>query len=285
MRELINFLVSKRHWLLFILLEIVSFVMLLKYNTFHQSVFLSSANSISGRIYAVSGEVTSYFDLKSVNKELLTRNGELEMQVIALQSQLREVKADQTEYAEFLVDSVKPAVYDFLSAEVVNNTISRVANFVTLNKGKEDGIAPDMGVVSPQGVVGIVSVVSDHFSVVIPVLNPKLRLSCKVLGSNYFGSLVWDGRSPQIASLEELPRHVEFAKGDTIVTSGFSAVFPEGIPVGVVSDFRKQKNDDFYSLDIKLATDFASLNEVRVIRNFLQSEKEQLEKEAQKNAQ
>ena len=142
---------------------------------------------------------------------------------------------------------------------------------------------PDMGVVSERGVVGIVSTVSDHFSVIIPLLNPKFRLSCKVLGSSYFGSLSWNGRNTLYANLDELPRHVEFQKGDTIVTSGYSAVFPSGIIVGTVADFEKQHDDNFYSLQVELATDFQALNNVRIIKNFRQTEQSGVEQEAKRN--
>ena len=133
------------------------------------------------------------------------------------------------------------------------------------------------------GIVGIVNAVSDNFAVVISLLNPKLRLSCKVKGSSYFGSLVWDGKDARYAVLEEMPRLVKFAKGDSIITSGYSAVFPEGIMVGVISDFSKQRNDNFYALRVQLSTDFNRLNDVRIIESKGQREKNALEREAMGN--
>ena len=152
-----------------------------------------------------------------------------------------------------------------------------------LSKDRKTGVEPDMGVVSERGVVGIVSTVSDHFSVVIPLLNPKFKLSCKVLGSSYFGTLSWNGRNARFANLDELPRHVEFEKGDTIVTSGYSAIFPSGIIVGKVVNFEKQHDDNFYSLEVELATDFQALNNVRIIKNYRQAEQKNTEREAKKN--
>lgn len=243
----------------------------------------SSANVITGHISSVSGYVMSYLNLREINKELLERNGQLEMQVFELQDQLDMMRADTTVFAGFVPDSTEEFPYDFILADVANNSVLHLSNYITIRKGRKEGVEPDMGVVSEKGVVGIVSAVSDHFSVVIPLLNPKFKLSCKVLGSSYFGTLSWNGRDSRYANLDELPRHVEFKKGDTIVTSGYSAIFPAGIIVGKVADFEKQRDDNFYSLDVDLATDFATLNTVKVIRNYHQSEQVSIEQEARKN--
>ena len=213
--------------------------------------------------------------MKQINQDLLERNGYLEKEILVLKEQLRdEYEADEQQTVE--------TKYDFIVAQVINNSVTQLRNNITLNKGSKAGIRPGMGVVDQNGIIGIVSIVSDHYSVVISVLNTKLRLSAKVKGSDYFGSLVWDGKSSRYAVLEELPRHVEFAKGDTIVTSGYSAAFPEGLPVGVIEGYSPQTNDNFYALKVELATDFNRLNDVRVIVNSQQEEQRQLENEAAK---
>ena len=153
-------------------------------------------------------------------------------------------------------------------------------NYITLDKGSADGIASEMAVVDQNGIVGIVTVVNEHNAVAISVLNTKLHISCKVKGTDCFGSLVWDGRNARYAMLEEMPRHVEFTPGDTIVTSGFSAVFPDGIMVGTIHDYAKQKDDNFYAMEVKLSTDFHRLGTVRVLYNRAQQEQRKLEKEA-----
>lgn len=283
MRKLLDFLVRKRHWFLFILLEIVSLTLIYRNNAYQRNIMFSSANVITGHISSVSGYVTSYLNLRDINRELLERNGQLEMELLALQDKLDMIVADTVSFAGFAPDSTEQFPYSFVMADVVNNSISHLSNYITLNKGRKDGIAPDMGVVSERGVVGIVSTVSDHFAVVIPLLNPKFKLSCKVLGSSYFGSLSWKGRDARYGQLEELPRHVEFQKGDTIVTSGYSAVFPSGIIVGTVADFEKQHDDNFYSLQVELATNFQALNNVRIIKNYYQTEQISVEQEAKKN--
>ncbi len=284
MRKLLEFLVGKRHWFLFFLLEVLSLVLVYRNNAYQRNVMLSSANVLTGHISSVASSITSYLNLREVNRELLERNGQLELRMLELQDQIEALAADTARFEGLaLPDSAEAFPYSFVVADVVSNSVTRLANYITVDKGSADGIRPDMGVVSNRGVVGIVSTVSERFSVIIPLLNPKLRLSCKVRGGSFFGSLSWDGRDAAYANLDELPRHVEFQKGDTIVTSGYSAVFPEGIIVGIVDDEGKRHDDNFYSLRIKLATDFGALNSVRIIRNFHQSEQLEVEQEAKKN--
>lgn len=283
MRKLLDFLVRKRHWFLFILLEIVSLVLIYRNNAYQRNIIFSSANVVTGHLASVSGYVASYLNLRDINKELLERNGQLEMELLELQDQLEMMRADTTHFAGYAPDSTEAFPYSFVLADVVNNSFSHLSNYITVNKGRKDGVEPDMGVVSDKGVVGVISTVSDHFAVVLPLLNPKFRLSCKVLGSSYFGSMVWNGRNARFANLEELPRHVTFKKGDTIVTSGYSAVFPAGIVVGQVADFEKQRDDNFYSLEVELATNFQALNNVRIIKSYRQAERLQIEQEAKRN--
>lgn len=283
MRKLLEFIVRKRHWFLFILLEIVSMTLIYHNNAYQRNIMFSSANVITGHIAAVSGYVTSYLNLRGINKDLLERNGELEMELLDLQDQLDMMRADTAMFAGFVPDSTERFPYSFVMADVSNNSVTHLSNYITVNKGRKGGIEPDMGVVSESGVVGIVSTVSDHFAVIIPLLNPKFRLSCKVKGSSYFGSMSWNGRDSRYANLDELPRHVKFKKGDTIVTSGYSAVFPAGIVVGKVVDFQKQHDDNFYSLQVELATNFNTLNNVRIIRNYRQAEQINTEQEAKRN--
>ncbi len=283
MRKLLDFLIRKRHWFLFIALEIIALALVYHNNGYQQNIMLSTANVLTGNIVSVTGSITSYLNLRDQNKELLERNVQLEMELFRLQEQVEAMKADTAVFRGFVPDSTRQFSYDYIKAKVVNNSITSLSNYITINKGRKDGILPDMGVVSERGVIGVVSTVADHFSVVIPLLNPKFRLSCKVLGSSYFGSMGWDGRSSRYANLEELPRHVEFQEGDTIVTSGYSALFPEGIMVGYVSSFEKQRDDNFYTLKVELATDFARLSNVMVIRNYHQEEQTEVEREARGN--
>jgi rod shape-determining protein MreC len=284
MRKLLDFLYRKRHWFVFILFELISFVLIYRNNSYQRSVLLSSANVVAANVSSLSGDVLQYMDLVEKNKLLLDKNGQLEIELLRLQDQLGLLLADRDTLSGYLPDSIQTTFpYQSVTASIVNKSVSHTANYLTINKGRLDGIAPDMGVVSASGVVGVISTVSDHFAVVLPLINPKFRLSCKVLGRSYFGSLLWDGRDVDYANIEELPRHVKFQMGDTIVTSGYSALFPPGIVVGQIEELKEEQDDNFYSLRVKLATSFAALSQVRVIVNYYQEEQKEIEKEALRN--
>jgi rod shape-determining protein MreC len=225
----------------------------------------------------------SYLGLRSENKMLFDRISRLEQEILRLQRAQETLRSESLVYENTVPDSILDA-YQYIAAEIVNNGIVHIANYLTINKGWKDGIQPDMGVVSVSGVVGIVSTVNEHFSVIIPLLNPKSRLSCKLYKDNYYGSLIWTKTSDlRYADLEEIPRHAEFAVGDTIVTSGYSAIFPAGIIVGTIENFNDNNDNNFYSLKIKLATDFQRLKYVRVIKNNFRNEQLEVEREARKN--
>lgn len=285
MRKLLDFLLHKKHWFLFFLFEVLSIALVYRNNLYHRSVFISSANFMTGRLASVTGNIRSYFHLRDINKALLEKNGKMELELLDLQSQIELMVADTISFKGMVKDSISrdSSPFFFIMADVVNNSLSLMSNYITIDKGRKDGVTPDMGVVSEDGVVGIVSHVSDHFAVIISLLNQKSKLSCKVLGNNSFGYLAWDGKDTRFATLEELPRHAEFHKGDTVITSGYSAIFPAGLIVGTVEDFNKEHDDNFYALRVKLATSFSSLQNVRVIGNALQQEQVNLEKMAKKN--
>lgn len=279
MRKLLEFLVTKRHWFLFVLLEIACLVLIFQNANYQRTVLISTTNVITGHIASLSGNMSGFFNMRTMNRELAEKNGELEMQLLQLQNQIEQLQAREIPFNGQVADSTRLFPYRFIMAQVKNNSVTQLSNYITINKGTKDGIAPQMGVVSEKGVVGIVSLVSDHFSVVLPVLNPKFRLSCKVLGNNLTGSLTWDGRSARYAQLKEIPRHVEFQKGDTVVTSGYSAIFPTGIIMGTIADYRREHDDNFYTLDIELSTNFQALDYVRVLINEEREEQRKLEKE------
>lgn len=276
MQNLLRFLLKYNHWLLFILLEVISFVLLFRFNSYQGSVFFTSANSLSGIICEEVSEITSYFGLRSVNKALVARNTELELLVEKLKEELKHHTADTTAIARLQEDILKD--YRCYPADVVNNSITRLNNYITINKGEEDGIRPEMGVIDGNGVVGIVYQTSAHYSLILSVLNARSSISCKINRTDYFGSLKWEGGSSQYALVKDMPRHSEFSLGDTIVTSGHSAVFPEGIPVGVVDDMKDSNDGLTYWLRVKLFTNFARLNSVQVIASTGREEQGELEK-------
>ena len=274
MKNLLDFIIKHSSWFVFLLLTVVSCLLLFQSNLYQHSIYLTSANAVSSSIYGLFNNVTSYFHLRGINEDLQQRNAMLENEVVSLRNQIND-------YKMLLPDtSTMPGNYsnfDFVIAHVISNSISQPHNYITINRGKADGVMPEMGVVDQNGVVGIVNVVGEHSARIISLLNPNLRLSCKVKNSDFFGSLVWDCVSPQYAVLEELPRHVKFEKGDTIITSGYSAVFPEGLIVGTIEDRMPTNDDNFYTLKIKLTTDFSRLSTVRAIKNGMKGELDALE--------
>ena len=280
MRNLLNFLLKYNYWFLFLLLEVASFVLLFRFNHYQQSVFFSSANVVTGKVLDVSGGITSYFHLKSVNEDLLDRNMQLEQQINNLEKALMAYQVDSSQLNS--IKSLPSTDYELFKARVINNSLNQVDNYITLNKGAKDGIRPEMGVVDGNGVVGIVYETSSQYSVVISVLNSKSSISCKIVGSEYFGYLKWEHGDSQYAYLKDLPRHAEFNLGDTVVTSGYSTVFPEGIVVGTVDDMSDSNDGLSYLLKVKLATNFGKVSDVRVIAKTGQEEQKELEQKSTK---
>lgn len=257
-------------WLLMLAYVAISCIMLFSSNPYQHHVYLTSAGSVASAVYSTTSNITGYFALRDINEDLQRRNNDLEMEVLRLKQLVR--KADERIYADTMTVDTIFSRYSFIIAHVINNSVSRPHNYLTIEKGSLDGVRPEMGVVDQNGVVGIVNVTGPHTARVISLLNPDFRLSCKVKGSEFVGSLQWDGKSPSEAVLEELPRHARFVKGDTIVSSGHSTAFPEGVPVGTVISSYKERDDNFIALRIKLLTDFSTLSTVRVVRDAMADE-------------
>lgn len=266
MREIFDFFVRNSKWLLFAVYLVIGCALLFTRNPYHQHVYLTSASGVSTAVYDAAGNVTSYFNLRQSNDELNRRNADLQSEVIELRERLLRYATDSASH-----DTVAPFEalrhYDFIVAHVVNNSTSRPHNYITVDKGSRDGVQPEMGVIDQNGVVGIVNVTTDGHARLVSLLNPNFRLSCKIKGNDSFGSLVWDGRDPQMALLEELPRHTRYQPGDTVITSGYSAVFPEGIPVGVIVKDKGTHNDNFFTLRVRLFADFTHLKNVQIVVN------------------
>ena len=271
MRELVSFFIRNGKWLVFIFYISVSCILLFKGTPYQHHVFLTSANAVASGVYGFTNNVTSYFALRDINEDLNRRNADLELEVISLREQLLRAREEAgVDTADLAADTLRH--FELKIAHVINNSIARPHNYITINKGSLDGIKPEMGVLDQNGVVGVVNVVGAHTSRVISLLNPYFRLSCKVKGSDGFGSLVWDGIDPGTALLEELPRHTVFNAGDTVITSGYSAVFPSGIPVGIVLPDKTAHNENFFTLKIRLLADFTTLSAVQVVMNNMKEE-------------
>ncbi len=280
MKNLLNFLLKYNYWFLFLLLEVISFVLLFRFNHYQGSVFFTSANSMVGKVYEVSGGISSYFYLKGVNQDLLDKNMLLEQEVERLRHSLIELEMDSAAVMH-LGDSALTD-YQIVKAQVINNTLNKMDNYITLNKGSEDGVKSEMGVIDGNGVVGIVYMTSRHYSVVLSALNSNSSINCKIKGSDYFGYLKWEGGNAEYALVKDLPRHAQFQIGDTVVTNGYSSVFPAGIMVGTIDEMSDSHDGLSYLLRVKLATDFACLNEVRVISHKGYDEQKILERKIRK---
>lgn len=277
---MLDFFLKYNHWFLFILLEVISLALLFRFNNYQGSAFFTSSNYVAGLVYEAANQVTGYFHLKSINDDLAQKNVELEFQIEHLREKLMDLTNDSTGIERIKSESLSE--YEIFKAKVINNSLTHTDNYITLDKGEKDGIRNEMGVVDGNGVVGIVYMTSDHFSVVIPVLNSKSSISCKIKRSDYFGFLKWDGGASNYAYVKDMPRHSLFSLGDTVVTSGHSAVFPSGIPVGTIEDITDSSDGLSYLLKVKLFTDFGKLNDVRVIAKKGQDERERLEKQVRK---
>lgn len=264
MRNLLDFLRKYYHWFLFILLEVISGFMLFKYNSYQGSVWLSSANQVAGMVYSAESSVTSFFSMTRANEELTLRNFYLERQL----EQLRRLYVDATQDTTVAERNELQFLsqYKLIPAKVVSNSVNKLNNLMTINKGKDDGVEVDMGVACGNGIVGVVYLVSDHYSVVIPALNAtSSRISCAIRNRNYFGYLHWSGGSPITAYVEDIPRHAHFKKGEWVVTSGFSSIFPAGVMVGQIEKVFNSSDGLSYKLQIRLSTDFSCLRDVVVI--------------------
>lgn len=278
MRNLLNFLFNYGYWILFLLLEIISFMLLFRFNSYQGSVGFTSANWVAGHIYTVSANVSSFFKLHTINTQLTQRNIELQAENKALRETLQTLMPDST--LDALSHSLDKQGYTAYPCQVINNSLNRPDNYITLNKGAADGVKPEMGVVDGNGIIGIVYLTSEHYSLAISLLNSKSSISCKFKQNDYFGYLKWKGRDSQFAYLEDLPRHALFQKGDTIVTSGHSAVFPKDLMVGTVDSISDSRDGLSYLLRIRLSTDFANLNDAVIISNKHQKEQHTLEEKA-----
>lgn len=273
MRNLIEFLAKYNHWFLFVILEVISMVLLFRFNNYQGSVWFTSANYVTGKVLDARAEVESFFSLSALNEQLTQRNVYLEQRLRTLEERLydNEHPADSS-----FVDSLGIKGFKVIPAKVVDNSIDKADNFVTINKGSADGVRPDMGVACGTGVVGIVYLVSDHYSVVIPVLNSKSNISCAIAGRGYFGYLHWSGGSSNIAYVDDIPRHAKFRLHEKIVTSGYSSVFPPGVLVGEILHIFNSADGLSFRLQVKLSTDFSRLRDVCVIDDIHADEKARL---------
>lgn len=276
MRALFNFLVKHNDWFLFMLLEVISLVLLVRFNNYQGATFFTSAGSVAGNVYNIFLDAGRYFHLKTENDGLLSQNLALTREVSELKEQLAEYRDNQLLQTDSLVNSIK-SEYTYQTANVISNSLNKVNNYITLNKGSNDGVRSEMGVFNSEGVVGVVYLTSKNRALVIPLLNSKSSISCRVKGSDSFCSLSWDGGDPRYSNLIDLPRYAQFEQGDTVVTSGFSSIFPGDLPVGTVERIDDSADGMFYTVRVKLFVDFSKLTSVFIVGSENYEEQSYLE--------
>lgn len=277
MRNIFLFLWRSYFFILFLLLEVASFYLIVQNNNYQRASFINSTNAISASLYGYMNNISEYVHLKPTNEALARENALLRKETAnSFYNNYLQVKP--------VKDSVFKQQYTYITAKVINNTVSRRNNYLTLNRGSIHGIKPEMGVISSNGIVGIVKDVSEHFCTVLSLLHKETRISSKIAGSDYFGSMVWEGGSPRYATLMDIPKHVQLKLGDRIVTTSYSSVFPEGITIGTIAAFEVKPGDNFYTIKVLLSTSFENITYVYVVNNLMKAEQVKLE-EATKNDQ
>ena len=279
MRNLLAFLAKYNQWFVFILLEVISFALLFRYNSFQGSVFFSSANAVAGKIYEYRSDVTTFFSMSQNNKRLTERNLMLEQEVKTLSQYIARNNGDSLVLDKYQKQMLKD--FRLIPAKVISSSLDKEDNLITLDKGKADGIHEDMGVACGMGIVGVVYMASDHYSIVIPVINKNSNISVTIKKRGYFGFLHWKGGPADIAYIDDVPRHAKFALGDYVITNGYSSIFPPGIMVGKILHVFNSSDGLSYRVQLRLATDFGNLRHVCVIDNTPLKDKAMLLKAAQ----
>lgn len=280
MRNLLQFIIKYSNFILFGLLEIAAFVLLFTFSSYPRSSYVTSANRVSGELYKASDAITSYMHLGSENAALIEENARLLARIQELENELEPYAENDTSR---LYPTCNPYQYAhkamrFIPAKVINIESGKRHNCFTLNKGRRDGIEEDMGVVDQHGVVGLICAVSERFSLVMPLINDQMQLSCRFKNDETYGPLVWNGIDARYGLLINIARHANVHVGDTIITSGLTPAFPGGLMVGIVDEAVLKDSDAYYRIRVRFATDFRSIGYVQVVANDAMREQCSLEK-------
>lgn len=274
MRNLLNFLIKYSTWFVFTFYVLISCILLVRNSKNHNSIYLSSANAVGEVVYGTASEISEYFGLLAVNQRLQESNAKLQNEVLNLRNEIAQYKVLLQDTAAAWTQNR----FNYIGASVINNSTRHPRNYFTINRGTTDGVQPGMGIIDQSGIVGIVDVAGKHTARAISVLNQTQHFSAKIKGTPYIGSLTWRGEDPSVTYLEEVPRHAKYHIGDTIVTSGFSTTFPEGIDIGTIIGRVKTHDDTFYVLKVRLASNFKQLGTVRIIKDELKHELDSIQR-------
>lgn len=267
MQQIINFFIRHKNTLLFLLLFALSLFFTIQSHSYHKSKFVSSTNFFTGGFYQWWNDVQAYFYLDEYNQRLAEENSRLRGMLYGMGKDSTRFQTDSTVYGD---------QFRFLPAKVISNNYSKTDNYLLLDKGGKNGVKEDMGVITSRGIVGIVEETSKNYARVISILNTNSAINVRLKNSNHFGTLVWNGKNPNVVQLTYVPKIAPVQKGDTVITGGKSFIFPEGIPVGIVYDFSLGKDETYYDIDIRLFNDMTNLGHVYVIENKQREELLQL---------
>jgi rod shape-determining protein MreC len=276
MRNLVLFLLKNNFTLLFVLLELVCLFFLVQNNHYHRTSFINSANNVSGNILQLNANVKNYFNLKYTNEQLAQENALL--QTLSSSSFLF---SGANHY--LAMDSNRRQKYEYIPAKVVNNSINRRNNYLTLDKGSLNGIKRDMAVICGSGVVGVIVSVSQNFSSVMSLLHKDSKISARIKKEGYYAPLAWEGDDYRYGTLTDIPNHVTLKTGDTIVTSSYGSVYPENILIGTIESFQIKSGEPFFTIRVKLSTPFKKLSYVYIVNNIMKAEQDSLENASQKD--
>lgn len=271
MRQLFLLIYQYRAFVTFILLEIVSFWLILGSSKYHNAAFFNTSNNLIANVYTSKQNVYRYLNLIQVNDDLSKENAFLRDLI------------DKQKPGELPIDSLEVKSLDsldqfeYIPAKVINNSTRKINNYITINKGAKDGLEPGMGVISTKGIVGVIKTVSNKYATIYSLLHSDIYVSSVISRLNVFCTIKWQGENPLYANLLYVPRHVQLQLGDTIMTSGFNAIFPENIPIGTIHDFSIDENQSFYNINTNLASDFSSVSYVYLIKNKFKQEKDSIE--------
>lgn len=274
MQQIINFLIRYKTFLLYLFLLLISIIFTFQSHSYHQSKFLNSSNFISGSIFSFSDNITSYFGLREENNRLVEEN-----------QKLRNKLFNTTVLSKSKIDTTN-ADYEVILGRVIKNSYSDQRNYITINKGKKDSVAQDMGVITDKGILGIVENTSGNFATVQSILSERSTINAKIKNSNHFGSLVWENtQNYNVVQLIDIPRLVPLTIGDTIVTGAMSSIFPENIPIGTIKNFDLDSSKSFYFIDVELFNDMTNIGTIYIIKSLHRKEILELEEETQSNDQ
>ncbi|WP_298314132.1 rod shape-determining protein MreC [uncultured Aquimarina sp.] len=269
MQQIINFLIRNKNFLLFLLLLFLSLILTIQSHSYHKSKFISSTNFLTGGVYGWRYSINNYFGLKSENERLLEENEQLRNQISWLTADTIATKfIDTTSFN-------KP--FTFIKGNVFRNDYSKTDNYILINKGEKDGIEEDMGVITDKGIIGIVENTSKNYSRVLSILNSNSKINAGLKNSNQYGSLVWNGKDPNIVQLETVPRQAILQKGDTIITNGRSTIFPRGIGIGTILNYKLDQNQSYFLIDVQLFNDMTDIGFLYAIKSNDVSEIKSLE--------